>query len=76
MSTPKPIKVVLEPGRYAICTCGATRNAPHCDGSHASLENAHAPLLWTHDGEPTRVAWCTCRASDTRPWCDGSHRDG
>lgn len=72
---PKPIKVVLEPGRYAICACGTTRNPPHCDGSHAALEQAVAPTLWTHEGEPTRIAWCTCRASGNLPWCDGSHRN-
>ncbi|MGE3173368.1 MAG: CDGSH iron-sulfur domain-containing protein [Planctomycetota bacterium] len=33
-----PLKVVFERDCTAVwCACGATRNAPFCDGSHAGL---------------------------------------
>lgn len=28
------IEVALNAGTYYICTCGRSKNAPHCDGSH------------------------------------------
>ena len=70
MPDPSPRKVVLSPGRYAICACGQTGNAPLCDGSHAGTE--HTPELVDLETE-TKYAWCTCRESEKLPMCDGTH---
>jgi CDGSH-type Zn-finger protein len=70
MPEPGPRKVVLAPGRYAICACGRSNDAPLCDGSHAGTE--HAPQILDLD-EEYKYAWCTCRESARLPMCDGTH---
>ena len=70
MPEPSPKKVVLAPGRYAICTCGGSANAPLCDGSHAGT--GHSPQIIDLD-EEHKLAWCTCRDSQKLPMCDGTH---
>ena len=70
MPEPSPKKVVLAPGRYAICACGLTGNAPLCDGSH--VDTPHGPELVDLE-QKTKYAWCTCRESGKLPMCDGTH---
>jgi len=70
MTGPSPLKVVLTPGRYAICACGRTENAPFCDGSHAGTE--FSPEIVDLE-EEHKFAWCRCRESGAMPRCDGTH---
>jgi len=72
MSDPRPLVVNLDPGRYAICRCGRTGNAPFCDGSHKETE--FRPEIVEVKDVAMNVAWCTCRTSGRMPRCDGSHR--
>lgn len=70
MPEPSPLKKTLPPGKYAICRCGQTDNAPLCDGSHKG--STVTPELVTFEAE-TKYAWCRCRESGTLPQCDGTH---
>lgn len=66
----KPYLLDMQPGTYAWCACGQSKNQPFCDGSHQGTE--FTPLSVTID-EPRKVAWCGCKFSANKPFCDGSH---
>jgi CDGSH-type Zn-finger protein len=66
----QPIEKELEPGTYYWCSCGRSRTAPFCDGSHK--DTGKEPL--TFDVKEKKKVWlCTCGKTETPPSCDGSH---
>ncbi|MCB9771923.1 MAG: CDGSH iron-sulfur domain-containing protein [Candidatus Omnitrophica bacterium] len=76
MSEPKiaqkaPFVIEVEPGTYAWCACGGSRNQPYCDGSHRGT--GLAPIVIKVE-EKKKVAWCGCKQSIAKPFCDGSHK--
>jgi len=60
----------MEPGKYAWCACGRSRNQPFCDGSH---RGTHFSPLIVELTEKTTVSWCCCKHTGNKPYCDGSH---
>jgi len=66
-----PIVVALEPGTYAWCSCGNSKNQPYCDGSHKG--SSFSPII-EKITEAKTVAWCGCKMSGKKPYCDGSHK--
>jgi len=66
----KPFVVDVEPGKYAWCACGESKNQPYCDGSHKGT--GFSPVI-TEITEAKKVAWCGCKASGKAPFCDGAH---
>jgi len=75
MSSPKiaqksPYVVTIEPGNYAWCACGQSKNQPYCDGSHKGSE--FSPIVQKIEESKT-VAWCGCKQSGGKPFCDGTH---
>ena len=66
-----PFVVEVEPGTYAWCACGRSKNQPYCDGSHRG--SAFRPMV-TKIEEKKRVAWCGCKQTGTQPFCDGTHK--
>lgn len=66
----RPFTIDMKPGRYAWCTCGATRNEPFCDGHHE--ETGMYPMV-VEIKEAGLVNWCGCKCSENKPYCDGSH---
>ena len=68
----KPVKVVLNKDEeYYFCTCGASKNQPFCDGSHAGTSFSPKAFTATEDGE---AYLCACKHSHDLPFCDGSHK--
>jgi CDGSH-type Zn-finger protein len=67
-----PFVIETEPGTYAWCACGQSKNQPFCDGSHRG--SGLQPVIAKIE-EKKKVAWCGCKYSKTKPFCDGSHRD-
>ncbi len=67
----KPAVLELEPGTYAWCACGQSKNQPYCDGSHRGT--GFSPKMFTLT-EKKRVALCQCKQSAQTPYCDGTHR--
>ena len=65
-----PYVMQMEPGTYAWCSCGRSKNQPMCDGSHVGTE--FTPEVTTIE-EARSVAWCGCKRAGTAPFCDGSH---
>ena len=65
-----PIVLNLEPGTYAWCSCGHSKNQPYCDGSHKGSNMS--PVIETLDEKKT-VAWCGCKHSSNGAFCDGTH---
>ena len=65
-----PFAVDVEPGNYAWCACGQSKNQPYCDGSHKGTEFTPIVLKIT---EKKTVYWCGCKHSDNKPFCDGTH---
>ena len=65
-----PIVMKVEPGTYAWCACGRSKNQPFCDGSHAGT--GLGPLK-VEIKEAKTVAWCACKHSGNMPYCDGRH---
>ena len=66
----KPMQVTLEPGTYAWCSCGESKDQPFCDGSHQGTE--FKPVVVKV--EERKDAWlCTCKRTDNKPYCDGTH---
>ena len=75
MSTPvgasgRPAVLLLEPGKYAWCTCGESLNQPFCDGNHRGSD--FKPMLFDIV-ETKRVALCQCKQTASGPFCDGAH---
>ncbi len=68
----EPFVVDLEPGTYAWCACGLSKNQPFCDGSH--VETDITPEVFEIEEEQT-VALCGCKQSGNKPFCDGTHND-
>ena len=65
-----PFVMEVEPGTYAWCACGHSKNQPYCDGSHKDSDMA--PII-EKVAETKTVAWCGCKSSGNSPFCDGSH---
>ncbi|MEX2370445.1 MAG: CDGSH iron-sulfur domain-containing protein [Bacteroidales bacterium] len=68
----RSIKIEMQPGIYAWCACGRSKNQPFCDGSHATTN--FKPLL-VNITEARLVKWCSCKMTKTAPYCDHSHRE-
>jgi len=68
-----PAIVELEPGTYYSCTCGGSKTAPLCDGSHKGTDKTPIEFSIT---EKKTVALCQCGKSKNQPFCDGSHESG
>ena len=66
-----PFVVNLEPGTYAWCSCGHSKNQPYCDGSHKPT--SFKPIIETIT-EAKTVAWCGCKQSGKGAYCDGTHK--
>ena len=66
-----PYAVNVESGKtYYWCSCGQSKNLPHCDGSHQGT--GFEPVSFTP--EQTETAYlCGCNKTKTAPFCDGSH---
>jgi len=60
----KPYLMDLEPGTYAWCACGESKNQPYCDGSHKNT--AFKPII-EKVTEAKKVAWCGCKQSGNKP---------
>lgn len=67
-----PYVIDIEPGKYAWCACGRSKNDPYCDGSHKDTE--FRPIV-VEINENKSVAWCGCKQSKNKPYCDGSHKN-
>ncbi len=66
-----PAKVALEPGMYAWCACGQSKNQPFCDGSHRG--GAFVPVRFSLE-QGKEVFLCMCKTTKNPPYCDGSHK--
>lgn len=71
MSQNAPYVKDEQPGKKAWCSCGASKNAPYCDGTHKGTGKGPMVVELT---EAKKVAWCGCGASKTKPYCDGTHK--
>lgn len=67
----KSVKLELQPGEYAWCACGHSKNQPWCDGSHRG--GSFTPVKFTV-AEPMLKSLCLCKQSKNAPFCDGSHK--
>ena len=75
MSNPKiaqkaPFVMEVNPGKYAWCSCGESKNQPYCDGAHQGTE--FTPNI-EEVTETKIVAWCGCKNSANGSFCDGAH---
>ena len=66
-----PAVLELKEGEeYWWCACGASKNQPFCDGSHAGT--AFEPVKVVVD-RTKNYALCRCKRSAKMPFCDGAH---
>ena len=66
-----PIKVNLERDKdYYWCTCGLSKKAPFCDGSHKATNLV--PLKFSVPEDKSYFI-CGCKKTNKKPFCDGSH---
>ncbi len=77
MSEPKiaqkaPFVIEVQPGTYAWCACGGSKNQPYCDGSHRGT--GMQPVIVKIEEKKT-IAWCGCKQSKNKPYCDGIHKN-
>ncbi len=67
----EPLEIELEPGReYWWCSCGQSKTAPWCDGSHQGTGQQPVAFKVSVHG---KQAICQCGATQTPPFCDGAH---
>lgn len=66
-----PFVKEMEPGEYAWCACGLSKNQPFCDGSHKG--SGITPVIHSVT-EKGMVRWCGCKHSGRKPLCDGTHK--
>jgi len=71
MYSDQPIEKELEPGTYYWCSCGKSKTAPFCDGSHKGT--GKEPLAFEVK-EKKKVWLCACGKTKTPPFCDGAHQ--
>lgn len=69
-----PILKTLDKGTHYICTCGASKNFPMCDGTHKTVETSKTPTPITLEDAKV-VALCSCKQSSNGIYCDGSHKN-
>ena len=67
-----PYVLSVEPGKYAWCACGQSKNQPYCDGSHRG--SGFVPKV-VEITEKRTVAWCGCKHTGNPPYCDGTHKN-
>jgi len=67
----KSMKLELQPGNYAWCACGHSKNQPWCDGSHRG--GSFSPVKFAVEA-PITKGMCLCKQSKNPPFCDGSHK--
>jgi len=68
----KPKKVTLKKGEeYYFCVCGASKNQPFCDGSHAGTSFKPKAFTAEEDGD---AYLCACKHTVNVPFCDGTHK--
>ncbi len=68
-----PIEVSLKAGESVWwCSCGQSKNQPHCDGSHKGT--GFRPQEYTAKEDET-VWFCACKKTASAPMCDGSHKN-
>jgi CDGSH-type Zn-finger protein len=72
MSGKQPIEKELEAGTYYWCSCGLSKTAPFCDGSHKAT--GKSPMQFEVK-EKKKVWLCTCGRTKTPPYCDGAHKN-
>ena len=65
-----PLVEDVEPGTYHWCSCGRSKNQPHCDGSHQGTSFTPVEVVVDEAG---KKPWCMCKHTKTPPWCDGAH---
>ncbi len=66
-----PYVMEMQPGKYAWCACGMSKNQPFCDGSHKGT--GFKPVV-VEIKETKTVAWCGCKHTQKPPFCDGTHK--
>ncbi len=66
-----PYAQEMQPGTYAWCACGESKNQPFCDGSHQGTQ--YRPIVVKIE-ETKIITWCGCKQSKNAPYCDGTHR--
>jgi CDGSH-type Zn-finger protein len=70
MSKITPLVTELEQGTYYWCSCGKSKKAPFCDGSHKGTTSVPVEFVVS---AKKKVALCTCQRTKNAPYCDGTH---
>ena len=70
-----PIAMDMEPGLYAWCGCGLSKNQPFCDNAHkgTEYEGSDVAAMAVEIEEEGEKHWCNCKHTKTPPFCDGTH---